>query len=52
MPTNSRNMGPEPPVQEAPPGVSMGPQGQPETTHGGKGSLLRADEIALIFGAQ
>src|SRR5271157_3633250 len=43
---------PFPPVPEAPPDIALGPQGQPETTLGEKGSLLRADEIVLISDTQ
>jgi len=43
---------PFPPVQEAPPVIALGPPNEPETTLGGKESLLRADEIVLISDAQ
>jgi penicillin-binding protein 1B len=43
---------PFPPVQEEPPVIAWGPQSQPETTFGGKGSALRAGEIALTSDAQ
>ena len=40
------------PVQEAPAGIALGPLSQPDVTLGGKGSLLRADEIVLTTDAQ
>ena len=43
---------PFPPVQEESTDIALGSQSQPETTLGGKGSPLRADEIVLISDAQ
>ena len=43
---------PFPPVQEEPPDIALGPQSQPETTLGEKGSPLRAGEIVLISDTQ
>jgi hypothetical protein len=43
---------PFPLVQEEPMDIALGPQSQPETTLGGKGSPLRADEIVLTSDTQ
>ncbi|MGD1154953.1 MAG: PBP1A family penicillin-binding protein [Terriglobia bacterium] len=43
---------PFPPVQEELADIALGPQSQPETMLGGKGSPLQADEIVLISDAQ
>jgi penicillin-binding protein 1B len=43
---------PFPPVQEAPPVIALGPPSPPESTLGGKGSLLRADGIVLTTNTQ
>ena len=43
---------PFPPVQEAPTAIALGPQSQPETTLGEKGSPLREGEIVLISNPQ
>ena len=39
---------PFPPVQEESTGIALNPKRQPETTLGGKGSPLRAEEAALV----
>ncbi len=43
---------PFPPIQGEPTEVALGTQGQDETTLGGKGSPLRADDIVLISDTQ